>query len=591
MTLSERSVYDVLAAETVAVDFETVYHRGYSVADLGYSAYVMDPRFRATLVAFASHAGAVALPPERVTEDAWRLLDGKEVVAHNAAFDMAVFARLAQLDVIPRQVWPAAWHDTAAMCRFFGLPGDLAGAAKQLLGVTLDKTVLERMADGDLFDDTRQYATADADAAYRLWASLGKHWPEEQRDLARLTAEMGFRGVGLDREAARTAMEDIEAQVQVERMQLPWKDRAADCSPKQLAALCEQNKVPVPPSTAVKDDAAQAWLALHSGTEPGRAVRAMQTIRSLVRTREVLATMVKRVRLDGRIDSHTMYFGAATGRWSGGGHGLNLQNLTNGKVGAADLRACLVPAPGKVFVVADLCQIEPRCLAWMAGDHALLEDLRRGHAIYEAHARQYMGWAGGNLKREKQEKYALAKARVLGLGYGCGAEKFVAVAKVMAGLEITPAEAKRQVDDFRAKNGAITQLWARLEEAFRECDGGTYRMPLPSGRVVRYFDVCSADMTAAVTRGGDRYTYWGGSLTENLIQAVAADVFGHGLMLVEQAGLNPVLTVHDELVCEVPEAAAERALGQVLELMAATPAWMPDLPIEAEGKVLRRYGK
>jgi predicted amidohydrolase YtcJ len=40
----------------------------------------------------------------------------QNLVAHNAAFDQAVFERLRDLGVIPPTVQPMVWHDTAALC-------------------------------------------------------------------------------------------------------------------------------------------------------------------------------------------------------------------------------------------------------------------------------------------------------------------------------------------------------------------------------------------------------------------------------------------------------------------------------------------
>ena len=40
---------------------------------------------------------------------------------------------------------------------------------------------------------------------------------------------------------------------------------------------------------------------------------------------------------------------------------------------ATALRGCLIPAPGKVFVVRDLSQIEARVIAWLAGQDDLLK--------------------------------------------------------------------------------------------------------------------------------------------------------------------------------------------------------------------------
>jgi hypothetical protein len=93
------------------------------------------------------------------------------------------------------------------------------------------------------------------------------------------------------------------------------------------------------------------------------------------------------------------------------------------------------------------------------------------------------------------------------------------------------------------------------------------------------------EMTAAVVRGGPRLHFYGGKLCENMIQAMARDVFAEGLLRVEAAGFNPILTVHDEVVCELPEATAAAALPEIIRLMTVAPAWAPDLPLAAEGVV------
>jgi DNA polymerase len=69
--------------------------------------------------------------------------------------------------------------------------------------------------------------------------------------------------------------------------------------------------------------------------------------------------------------------------------------------------------------------------------------------------------------------------------------------------------------------------------------------------------VDAEDMTAAVVRGGPRLNIYGGRLCENMIQAMARDVFAEGLLRVDAAGLNPLLTIHDEVVCEVTRSALQ----------------------------------
>jgi DNA polymerase len=201
-----------------------------------------------------------------------------------------------------------------------------------------------------------------------------------------------------------------------------------------------------------------------------------------------------------------------------------------------------------------------------------------------------MGFKGTNLKAEDPHRYLLAKCRVIGLGYGAGAKTFRNLAKVY-GLEISPSEAKATVDDFRSANPKITAFWRRLEESMRECHRKTFFMQLPSGRVIRYFDVdASHGLTAATERGGRRFNWYGGKLTENLVQATARDVFAEGILRIHKAGIRILWTVHDEVICEVPEDSTVTP-NDVANLLAQTPAWMPGLPVDAEAQESRTYCK
>jgi DNA polymerase len=101
----------------------------------------------------------------------------------------------------------------------------------------------------------------------------------------------------------------------------------------------------------------------------------------------------RRIIPNGRLNCDLKYGGAHTMRWTGGG-GLNLQNLHKEAWQGIYLRSLLVPEPGKKFVICDLSQIEPRILAWMVGDEALLDLLRQGFGVYEAMAMEL-----GNVER------------------------------------------------------------------------------------------------------------------------------------------------------------------------------------------------
>lgn len=98
-------------------------------------------------------------------------------------------------------------------------------------------------------------------------------------------------------------------------------------------------------------------------------------------------------------------------------------------------------------------------------------------------------------------------------------------------------------------------------------------------------------------------TQWGriyvhaGLFTENIVQSIAYDILFDGLTRAERMGLLPVLQVHDEIGCEVPESeTVERpgqpdALTRLTMAMTRRPSWAPDIPLSAEGFYCKYYTK
>lgn len=218
----------------------------------------------------------------------------------------------------------------------------------------------------------------------------------------------------------------------------------------------------------------------------------------------------------------------------------------------------------------------------------------------------------------------------LGLGYGAGAVKFVDVARILADLDVmtlqteedketrftdrngheyTPAEivAKRLVDQFRATNPEIAHedydrpqrsrgFWALCENHMRSHVGKTCEYELPSGRIIRYFDVKNVGGLSCVTVDPQskklaRRRTWGAHITENLTQGVARDVLAYHKLKVEGAGIPVLFSVHDELVTLVRDSEAQAAYDTINAIMSTPPPWMPALPVAAEGMITKVYCK
>jgi DNA polymerase len=136
------------------------------------------------------------------------------------------------------------------------------------------------------------------------------------------------------------------------------------------------------------------------------------------------------------------------------------------------------------------------------------------------------------------------------------------------------------------------------------CDGADWLwMQLPSGRFLSYAsprremvetpwgeEVLSVTATwgSSKPKKGEawpRRQYHAGIWLENATQGTAADLLRGAIVRADDAGLDVVLHVHDEIVVEGYH---ESMLGRI---MLDSPAWAEGLPLAGEGGMGTRYGK
>jgi DNA polymerase len=82
---------------------------------------------------------------------------------------------------------------------------------------------------------------------------------------------------------------------------------------------------------------------------------------------------------------------------------------------------------------------------------------------------------------------------------------------------------------------------------------------------------------------------YGGTWTENIVSGLCRDLLAGALIRLEAANYCPVLHVHDEVICEVPEGFGGTA--DFLKLMTVTPSWALGLPIAAKAWTGSRFCK
>jgi hypothetical protein len=659
----------------VAVDFETFYRteklarktgaEPVTVELQGNWGYCRHPEWNAYMVSIYAPDVQFAGHP---ADAPWEKIAGRTWLAHNRNFDRHVYERLVEQGKVPA-VKSHEWHDTADLAVFSYLPRALSRALDFAFDLKLDKEVRSSM-DGkqwadvplDERDRVLTYALEDAAGCWLLWARFAAAWPRHEQQISLHTGEIEFRGIPVDRDAVCRDIEILKSALWATEQRIPWVNDVDEKgkpvalrSKKALDRECLKCGVPAPKSTAAKSKEFLDWLDEYGEKVP--AIIELGRYRRIDRTLSVYNALRARIRRDGRAALGLKYMGAdKTGRWSGANK-FNLQNLmksplyftadlawADSQKNAAhviDVRAQIVAPAGRKLIIADLAQIEPRVLNWVVGNREFLDLCAKGMSPYEAHARASMGWTGGSLKKEAPQTYALAKARVLALGYGAGWSKFIEMARGYLGSEaeflaifaVKPdpetveeflrylrwlveklghkpsktalnmwpeldeetqniwVNAWKQVTEFRRSNARIKALWDQLDAAFKGSQGdGIFENELPSGRTLTYFDISSSQgwWARPGNRGGIPSRVYGGLLTENMVQATARDVFLHGILNLESAGHRVLFHVHDEVVVD---AAEDTNPDEVVRLLTRMPDWARTLPVAAEAEAASHYKK
>lgn len=171
---------------------------------------------------------------------------------------------------------------------------------------------------------------------------------------------------------------------------------------------------------------------------------------------------------------------------------------------------------------------------------------------------------------------------------------------------------------WRRAHPMISSYWEELEAAIEQafsypkrdvacrkvtvrCDGAWLRIVLPSGRSmcypgirvdeqVRGKPVISYMGADKASRKWTRVKSFGGKFFENICQAIARDILAYNMPLIEQAGYDIVLTVHDEVVAEAPDS-SEYSVKEVEDLMCFVQPYAVGLPLAAEGYEAYVYRK
>ena len=323
------------------------------------------------------------------------------------------------------------------------------------------------------------------------------------------------------------------------------------------------------------------------------------------------------------------------------------------KLTVSAVRGVVVAPEGKKLVISDLANIEGRDAAFLAGEEWKLQAFRdydegTGPDLYNlSYAKSFRVPHQEVTKTQRQ----IGKVQELFMQYEGGIGAFLTGAATY-GIDLEdmaekawpalPFDIVSEAEDYhnwcvrknrntyglkaktfivcdslkrawRLAHPKIVTLWRGLEDTAIEAtqhpgatftfgrftfrrDGMWLRIKMPSGRFLCYPSpqVIEGKLTYMgqnqYTRQWCRLKTYGGKLFENVCQSFARDILFDAMPLIEEAGFEIVLHVHDEVVCEAPDS-EEYSVDRLSSILATAPEYAAGMPIAAAGFETYRYRK
>lgn len=365
---------------------------------------------------------------------------------------------------------------------------------------------------------------------------------------------------------------------------------------RQLMSLAAVKKIPKMIELADEDSHVRGTLLDH-GASTGRSSSKLVQQQNLKRSSKQSETFYKA-------------FAAKPNEWCAGAieaiHGAVAEMFSN------SIRH-FIHAPSEPVAAVDYAAIECRVVNWVAGQEDAIKEFRDGIDRYKVMASRIYGVPIAKISKDGIERF-LGKQAVLGCGYQMGAPKFQGTCAGY-GVEIGGDLAELAVRTFRETHDKVVKFWYAIERAVKRAILTPGEVPcsrvtvfcknvagrkflfirLPSGRLLSYPEPKVVDdritfygQLSGTSKWGRCETY-GGKLTENIVQAISADLMIHGGLIALENGHDICMMVHDEAVKLTY--GEDPRLDEFIECLTTLPEWADGLPLVAEGKVLEFYSK
>ena len=510
----------------------------------------------------------VPVNPETVKE--WKgLLENKKVkkAGHNIKYDMEV---LAQSGI---QLGPVAFDSMIAS--YLLSPGSrqysLDTLAVQELG-HYPIPILSLIGEGKNqkkvsevpLNDLARYACEDAELTWRLYKllkprikkeGLQRVFTELELPLIEVLTGIELAGIKLDETVLKNLQKRVDRRLGILKKKI-WQAAGGEFNINSTQQLREVlfNKLKLSTegisrtqtgfSTAAKElDKLRGGHPIIEWLEEYRELSKL--LNTYIKTLPKLAD-----EKTGRIYASFNQTITATGRLSSSNP--NLQNIPARTELGQEVRGAFVAERGKRLVKADYSQIELRLAAHMSQDEKMMEAFRAGKDIHQSTA----AWVNGiELEEVTKKQRREAKALNFGVLYGMGPRSFAWEAGV------SMEEARSFIGRYREQYAGLTRYMEKIAEQARGL--GYVETLFGRKRYVPDINARAPHIRAQAERAAMNFP----------LQGTAADILKKAMIVLHERILKDfpevkiVLTVHDELVCEVPDKGVKKFAGVLKEVM------------------------
>lgn len=568
----------------MALDFETNSLEAWEATVVGFSfALEAGTGFYVPVMAHRGTSPAINATQAREALQELLMDPDMTIVAHNAKYDYAV-SRHWGIPPWASRIWDtmvAAWVQDPERGNY-----SLDSLITAYLG--LNTTPYDEVVPkGSTFDTisletAAAYSGEDADYTLRMKSLLEPRLQDMgcldlfrnlEMPLLPILSEMEGRGIRIEAEVLRSYGKELAGQlrsIEQEIYNLVGHEFNIASTKQLQEVLFKERKLQASKKTKTGYSTDMAVLEELAREDPVPAyILRFRTLAKLKST--YVDTLADQAGSDGRIHTHFIQTGTATGRLSS--KDPNLQNIPIRDEEGRRIRQAFVAEPGNVLISADYSQIELVVLAHLSQDPGLIEAFIKGQDVHRRTASLIFGVPEDQVSPEQRR---IAKTINFGVMYGMSAFR------LSNELGISRTDAQTFINTYFTTYKGIRSF---IDDTIKETERTGYSQTILGRR--RYIPTI-ASRNKTEKAAAERVAI------NTPIQGSAADIVKLAMIRLDKAlrksgsPAQMLLQVHDELILECPESHAEEAARLVKEEMEQ--AIVLRVPLRVSVETGKRWG-